>query len=78
MPGLNVVQTGGPGGLTSVFIRGANANHTKVVIDGIDVSDPISAQRRHDFGQVLAADVERIEVLRGPKAASMAPTRWAG
>ena len=40
VPGLNVVQTGGPGGVTSVFIRGTNSNHTKVLIDGIDVSDP--------------------------------------
>ena len=40
VPGLNVVQTGGPGGQTSVFIRGTNSNHVKVLIDGIDVSDP--------------------------------------
>src|SRR5579871_1153899 len=38
IPGLNVVQTGGPGGETSVFMRGTNSNHTKVLIDGIDVS----------------------------------------
>ena len=35
VPGLNVVQTGGPGGVTSVFIRGTNSNHTKVLIDGL-------------------------------------------
>ena len=40
VPGLNVVQTGGPGGTTSVFIRGANSNQTKVFIDGIDATDP--------------------------------------
>src|SRR5262249_15144914 len=40
VPGLNVVQTGGPGGTTSVFIRGANANQTKVFIDGIDATNP--------------------------------------
>jgi len=39
-PGLNVVQNGGPGGQTSVFIRGTNSNQVKVLIDGIDVSDP--------------------------------------
>ena len=39
-PGLNIVQTGGPGGQTSIFIRGANSNHTEVIIDGIDVNDP--------------------------------------
>src|ERR1700761_3880419 len=33
VPGLNVVQTGGPGGQTSVFMRGTNLNHTKVFVD---------------------------------------------
>jgi vitamin B12 transporter len=40
VPGLNVVQTGGPGGTTSVFIRSASTNQTKVFIDGIDATDP--------------------------------------
>ncbi len=40
VPGLNIVQAGGPGSQTSVFMRGTNANHVKVLIDGIDVSDP--------------------------------------
>ncbi len=66
--GLNVVQTGGPGGVTSVFIRGTNSNHTKVLIDGIDVSDPSNSTGAFDFGQLLTADIERIEVLRGPQS----------
>lgn len=66
-PGLNVVQSGGPGGRTSVFIRGANANHTKVLIDGIDANDP-SQGGVFDFGAILTADIERIEVLRGPQS----------
>ncbi|WP_309090092.1 TonB-dependent receptor domain-containing protein [Phenylobacterium sp.] len=66
-PGLNVVQTGGPGGRTSVFIRGANANHTKVLIDGVDANDP-SQGGVFDFGAVLTSDIERIEVLRGPQS----------
>ena len=66
-PGLNVVQTGGPGGLTSVFIRGANSNHTEVVIDGIDVNDP-SQNGAFDFGQALATGLQSIEVLRGPQS----------
>ena len=65
VPGLNVVQTGSPGGTTSVFIRGANSNHTKVLVDGIDVSDP-SAGDAFDFSQILASDLARVEVLRGP------------
>jgi vitamin B12 transporter len=68
VPGLNVVQSGGPGGVTSVFMRGTNSNHTKVLIDGIDVSDPSNAGAVFDFGQLLASDIERIEVLRGPQS----------
>jgi hypothetical protein len=62
-PGLNVVQTGGPGGVTSVFIRGTNSNQVKVLIDGIDASDPSNANGSFDFGQLLTYDIARIEVL---------------
>jgi vitamin B12 transporter len=68
IPGLNVVQTGGPGGETSVFMRGTNSNHTKVFIDGIDVSDPSNATGAFDFGQLLTQDIARVEVLRGPQS----------
>jgi vitamin B12 transporter len=68
VPGLNVVQSGGPGGLTSVFTRGTNSNHTKVLIDGIDVSDPSNPTRVFDLGQLLTADIQQIEVLRGPQS----------
>jgi vitamin B12 transporter len=68
VPGLNVVQTGGPGGQTSVFMRGTNPNHTKVLIDGVDVGDPSSANAAFDFGQLLTQDIQRVEVLRGPQS----------
>ena len=68
VPGLNIVQTGGPGGVTSVFLRGANPNQTKVFIDGIAVSDPSNPNGEFDFGQLLTNDIERIEVLRGPQS----------
>ena len=67
VPGVNVVQSGGAGGQTSVFIRGANSNQTKVLIDGIEVNDP-SANDAFDFGQALTGGVARIEVLRGPQS----------
>jgi vitamin B12 transporter len=68
VPGLNVVQSGGPGGQTSVFIRGTNSNHVKVLVDGIDVSDPSNPNSSFDFGQLLTGDIERIEILRGPQS----------
>jgi vitamin B12 transporter len=68
VPGLNLVQTGGPGGQASVFLRGTNSNHVKALIDGIDVSDPSAPTGAVDFGQVLTPDIARIEVLRGPQS----------
>ncbi|MBV8093134.1 MAG: TonB-dependent receptor [Acetobacteraceae bacterium] len=66
VPGLNVVQTGGPGGTTSVFIRGANANQTKVFIDGIDATDP--ATGTFNFEHILTWDVDLVEIVRGPQS----------
>jgi len=67
-PGLNVVQTGGPGGQTSVFLRGTNSNHVKVLVDGIDVSDPSTPNASFDFAHFLTSDVQQVEVLRGPQS----------
>jgi vitamin B12 transporter len=68
VPGLNVVQTGGPGGQASVFVRGTNSNHVKVLVDGIDVSDPSTPTGAVDFGPLLTSGVDRVEVLRGPES----------
>jgi vitamin B12 transporter len=66
VPGLNVVQTGGPGGTTSVFIRGANSDQTKVLIDGMDATDP--ATGTFNFEHVLTWDLDRVEIVRGPQS----------
>src|SRR5690242_7224375 len=68
VPGLNLVQSGGPGAQATVFMRGTNSNHTKVLIDGIDVGDPSSTGSNFDFSQLPAQDIERVEVLRGPQS----------
>jgi vitamin B12 transporter len=68
VPGLNVVQTGGPGGQTSVFMRGTNSNHVKVLVDGIEVSDPSVFDGSVDFAHLTTSDIARIEVLRGPQS----------
>ncbi|PIX23965.1 MAG: TonB-dependent receptor, partial [Deltaproteobacteria bacterium CG_4_8_14_3_um_filter_45_9] len=68
IPGLDVVQTGGVGRLTSIFIRGANSEHTLVMIDGVEVNDPISPGRSYDFAHLTVDNIERIEVIRGPQS----------
>ena len=66
VPGVEVNRTGAPGGLTDVRIRGAESNHTLVLIDGIKVSDPY--QDAFDFGGLLAEEVSKVEVLRGEQS----------
>jgi vitamin B12 transporter len=68
VPGLNLVQSGGEGGQTSIFMRGANSNQTKVLVDGIEVSDPSNPNGAYDFGKFNSADIARVEVLRGPQS----------
>ncbi|HSH40030.1 MAG TPA: TonB-dependent receptor plug domain-containing protein, partial [Chthoniobacterales bacterium] len=67
VPGLNIVRSGGPGGKTSVLMRGTNSTHTALIIDGTDANDP-SQDGVFDFGQVLTVDLARIEVLRGAQS----------
>jgi vitamin B12 transporter len=69
VPGLDLTETGGPGGNTAVRLRGANAGQTLVMIDGVRVNDPSSAPGEFDFSMVPAGAIERIEVLRGPQSA---------
>lgn len=66
LPGVSVGRTGGFGGLTELRIRGAESDHTLVVIDGIVANSVSSAG--FDFSDLSAADIERIEVIRGPQS----------
>jgi vitamin B12 transporter len=66
VPGLNVVQTGALGGQVSLFLRGTNSSHTKVLLDGIDIADPSTPNNVADVGKLLTGDIARVEVLRGP------------
>jgi vitamin B12 transporter len=68
VPGLNIVQTGGVGGQTSIFMRGTNSNQTKVLLDGIDISDPSTPNDAADVGKLMTNDIARVEVLRGPQS----------
>jgi vitamin B12 transporter len=64
--GLDVVRSGSPGGLTSVFLRGANSSHTLVLVDGIRVNNGFN--NAFDFSQLAGDSIEQIEILRGPQS----------
>jgi len=65
LPGVNVTQSGGLGAQASVRIRGAENDQTLVLINGIRVNDPSTPDGSFDFGNLLAGNIERVEVLRG-------------
>ena len=65
VPGVNVVQLGGPGNQASVFIRGTNSEDVLVLLDGVPVNNPANANGGFDFGQYVLADIERVEIIRG-------------
>jgi len=67
-PGLSVAQSGGPGSPASVFIRGASSGQTLVLIDGVEVNDPISTTRTFDFANLTCDNIERVEIVRGPQS----------
>ena len=66
VPGVTVQQSGGPGTLTSVFMRGGESDYTLILIDGVRAN---SFGGGIDLSQVALEDVERIEVVRGPQSA---------
>ena len=76
VPGVAISRSGGYGGLTQLRLRGAEANHSVVLIDGIDVT--AAGTGEFDFSSLLAADIERIEVLRGPQSGLYGSNALAG
>lgn len=68
-PGVGVSRNGGPGGVTAVRIRGAEAEQTLFVIDGVRLNDPSVIGGAYDAANLLLGDISRIEILRGVQSA---------
>ncbi len=67
-PGITFSRSGGPGNSTSINIRGADSDHTLVLIDGVVLNDPSLVNGNIDFGNLLVGDISRIEILRGAQS----------
>lgn len=65
--GVDTSRTGGPGSLATVFLRGSNSNHTLVLVDGVRVNS--AQQGLYDFAHLPLDRIQRIEIVRGPRAA---------
>lgn len=77
LPSLAVSRSGNFGAQTAIRIRGAEANHVLVRIDGIEVNDP-AADDSFAFSHLTANEIERIEVVRGPQSAVWGSDALAG
>jgi len=64
--GIHVVQSGGLGKSAGVIIRGGEAGHTLVMIDGMQVNSPTLGM--FNFGDLMSDNIERIEIIRGPQS----------
>src|SRR5574343_482205 len=67
LPGVQFGRNGGPGGTTSVYLRGTDSRHTLVLIDGVRVESQSTGGA--PWEALPLSEVERIEVLRGPASA---------
>jgi vitamin B12 transporter len=63
-PGAEIVQNGGPGSVSGVFLRGANTTQTLVLVDGIRLTSSTTGATALEA--IPLDQIERIEVLRGP------------
>ena len=64
--GLTISNNGGPGKATSIFLRGTNSDHVLVLVDGIKIGSATTGTAA--FQDIPVAQIERIEIVRGPRA----------
>jgi vitamin B12 transporter len=75
VPGIAIARSGGPGGLTQIRLRGAEANQVLILIDGVEQANSAS---NPNLGNLRPELVERIEVVRGPQSALFGSGATAG
>ncbi len=77
VPGFAMSRVGTLGSQTQFRVRGAEANQVMVFIDGVEANDPASGDE-FLFEQLMATEIERIEIIRGPQSALWGSDALAG
>ena len=75
-PGIAVNRSGPGGALTQIRMRGSEASHVLVLVDGIEVANPAAGE--FDLSGIRSADIMKIEVLRGEQSALYGPDAVGG
>lgn len=79
VPGLQVTRQGGRGGRGELLLRGLDPNHVVVLVDGVRLNDPTNSRGgSFDPTTLSLADIERVEVVRGPLSAVHGSDALAG
>lgn len=79
LPGVAVGTNGSLGAASTIFVRGLRSNaYVKVLIDGIDVTDPAASQTAFNFGNLTTSGLGRVELLKGSSSAVYGSSAIAG
>jgi vitamin B12 transporter len=76
VPGVAISQLGSRGAMTQARIRGAEANHTLVLVNDVPVNDISDGD--FNWADFAVEDVDRIEVIRGPQSGIYGANAHAG
>ena len=66
LPGLDFSNNGGRGRATQVFMRGTESDHVLVLVDGVKIGS--ATLGTSPFEHLPIGQIERIEVVRGPRS----------
>jgi outer membrane cobalamin receptor len=79
LPGVSVFRPGGPGGVSEVFLRGAESNFTVVFVDGVRLNNPTNTRGgSFDFSALAANEIERVDIGTGAVSAIYGSDAMAG